>query len=95
MPWLTGTVNVAAAGTRAQFATSTAPYNTVIVRARPLNGSTVYVGDVTVTSTLGVQLKPGEGFTFSVGNRQTVKLSEMYADSDVSADKVDYFAKND
>ena len=94
MSELIKTVN-ASAGTAAQFATSNAPYSVISVRARPSNGSAVYVGDSSVTSTNGLELLPGDSYDFAGVNKgDTVNISFFWLDSASGTDSADIIANN-
>lgn len=91
------TVTVTTAGTRVQFSTGDSrPWRVITVSARPSNGSAVYVGLSTVTSTAGIQLMPGGSYPFRVPDNAPagvgITLQQLYADSAVNSDRVDYFA---
>ena len=97
MPKEIRTVTVTGAGTAVAFnSTSSAPWRNITARARPVNGSAVYVGDSGVNSTNGFMLQPGESHDFNTdrGGRG-IQLNQLYANADVANDRVDYYAYND
>ena len=93
MSELIKTVN-ASAGTAAQFATSTAPYSSISVRARPSNATAVYVGGDDVNSTNGLELNPGDSWSFAGNKGDTTQLSFYYLDTAVGTNSIDVVANN-
>ncbi len=84
------------AGTAAQFGTSRVPYRTISVRARPSNATACYIGGSDVTSTNGIELNPGDDFSFTTPNIEGERftLQEWYADTANGTNSVDVFVFN-
>ena len=83
-----GTVTVTAAGTRVQVVASGNGVSAVSFKARMSNLGPVYVGDLTVSSTNGYRLEPGEEVTFTF--RDVIDLRRFYIDAANNNDRVDY-----
>ena len=95
MPFQINTVTVTGAGTAVAFdSTSSAPWRFITVKARPVNGSAVYVGGSGVNATAGLMLNAGEAHTFNT-EKGGIRLDRLYANADVANDRVDYYAYND
>ncbi len=88
------------AGTRVALTTIAFPVTTIIIQAKNANTGTIYVGDSTVASTNGLQLKAGQVLTLTGDNRNEGQADELipndvYIDSSVDAEGViwSYYAK--
>lgn len=79
----TGQKTVTTAGTRVAIGTGTA--RLIRVRALAGNAGVVYVGDVTVSSTVGYELSAGESCLFEPPDYE---IASVYADSAENGDKV-------
>ncbi len=86
-----GTTDVAAAGTRAQISNTADRVKSIAVRARPANTGNAWFGTVTVSSTVGWTLQPGESKTLDFGEG-SVLFSVFYVDAAVNGEDVDYCA---
>lgn len=91
------TLTVTTAGTRVQCTADTGERPTAIYfEAAKTNTGNIYIGLVTVSSTVYITCLPaGEGFTLSsprVGNYRSgsagIQLSDIYVDASVSGEKV-------
>lgn len=90
-----GTINVTVttAGTRVQVTTTDLPVARIFLRGHAANTGHIYFGDVTVSSTVGLQLKVGDmPFELSTptieGESDPVNLKNFYVDSSVNGDKL-------
>jgi hypothetical protein len=82
-------VTVTTAGTRVQLSSSAVPTRSITVQALPGNTGNIYVGTVTVDSTKGHILQPGQAMKLSTDEgREELILSDYYVDSATSGDKV-------
>lgn len=85
--------NVTTAGTRVQLSTSNLYASSLIIRAKTANTGVIYVGDVTVTSSIGMFLAAGESNELSgpptkYGVPLQFNLKNIYIDSSVSGEGV-------
>lgn len=78
---------VTTAGTRVQLAANACKW--VIIKAKATNTGNIFVGGVTVTSTNGYILTPGEAISFDGTNTNL-----FYIDSSVSGEGVSIIARN-
>ena len=92
-------VDIPTATTRVQLNTSTVPVLSIIFKAKPANSGLIFIGDVTVSATVGFELAAGESLTLPIsdyvqanGAPHTIPLSDFYADTSNSGDDVDYIA---
>lgn len=89
-----GQVTVTTAGTRVKLSASSRLARTVIIQALASNTGDVYIGDVTVSSTLGYILVKGTAITINADlnnedeDTTYVDLTLMYADAANNGDKV-------
>lgn len=90
-----GTLNitVAAAGTRVQVSTVDLFVKKLIVRGAAANTGHIFLGTVTVSSSVGLQLKLGDpsliiGDLEIGGKDDMLNLKNMYIDASVSGDKL-------
>ena len=86
-------VTVTTAGTRVQVSTTDLFVKKIIVCGHAANTGHIYVGDVTVSSTVGLQLKLSHdpvviGDLEISGKDDTFNLKNMYVDSSVNGEKV-------
>jgi len=85
----TTTVTVSTAGTRVQLTTSTSARAQAFCIQNPsTNSGVIYYGDVTVSSTNGIELYPGDKEYFNCDNTKygarVFRPSDFYIDSNVS-----------
>lgn len=85
------TINVSTAGTRVQ-STKNGSVKSVVAKARSGNAGAVYVGTSDVSSSEGMELQPGEVFTFTF--KGVGKMQDFYADAANNNDKVDLLGDN-
>lgn len=83
-----GLTNVTTAGTRVVLAASQAVKG-VTIKARSTNTGIIYVGNASVASTNGLQLKAGESVAMAIANLNTVNI-----DSSVNGEGVTYLGVN-
>ena len=83
-----GLTNVTTAGTRVTLAATTTVKG-VTIKARSTNTGTIYVGNTTVSSANGFQLKAGESISMAIADLATVNL-----DSSVNGEGVTYAGVN-
>lgn len=81
-----GKTTVTTAGTRVALA-STQVIQSVTIKALSTNTGFIYVGNASVASTAGYQLKAGETISFDIAN-----LATIYLDCSVSGEGVSYLA---
>ena len=94
MPIFVTTVN-ATAGTAKQASTSQAQFRYITARARPSNGSAVFVGDSGVNSANGIELLPGDVWEFTGPRPQdTILIADLWFDVANGTDNIDVFAFN-
>lgn len=93
-------VDVPMAGSRVQISSNAWAVLSITFTAPALNKGRVYIGDSTVSATVGKPLEPGESFSdppFEAhqdsGLPQTVPLSDYYIDAANNGDDVAYFAR--
>jgi len=86
-----GTTTVTTAGTEVQISNTADRVKSIGVRARRGNAGNVYLGTSTVTSSVGVELQPGEGAGIEFGDG-SVLFSAFYVDAATNGDKLDYAA---
>lgn len=79
----TGATTVTTAGTAVQLPAGAAL--SVTVRALSTNAGTIYIGPVGVTTATGFPLSAGDALSMDIAN-----LNLLYANADVSGDKVRY-----
>lgn len=84
---------VSSAGTRVALFSSETPAHSCTIQANPGNTGVIYVGDVTVSSSVyGVSVSKGNSFTFACdGNNSKLDLSLVYLDAGTSSDGVSVF----
>jgi hypothetical protein len=103
MRLITGRVDVAAAGTRAQISSTKEKVLWIRFSAVFGNAAGVYYGDVTVSATAGKELRPPEDSEIHGLESQseikpwadaggTIFLSDLYADADTNGDDIEYEA---
>lgn len=69
-------------GSAVQLSSSSAPVDTVVLKALSGNAADLYFGLTGVTSSTGYPLSPGEEFTIAPGNgplKRVPLLSQLYA----------------
>lgn len=88
-------LNVPTAGTRVRANTGTERLvTTVIIQALTGNTGNVFIGDVTVASTLGLALAPGASITLNADqdleneDKTYLDLADIYVDAATNANKV-------
>jgi len=88
----TGQVSVGSAGTAEALATDQpVPDGTpVAIRANSDNATPVYIGDSSVTASIGIELTAGDGITLNIND-----VSEIYVDADTSGDGVSWIVEVD
>lgn len=86
---------VTTAGTRVQVSTTDLFVKKVVVRGEAGNTGHIYVGTVTVSSSVGLHLKVGDmpveldpGLVN--GHQDMINLKNMYVDASVSGEKVSF-----
>lgn len=89
-------VTVTTAGTRVPLFASTKPVASLIIMTISTNSNNVYVGDVTVTSSNGVPLKPEKSLDMELpqdanGKMMEIDASQIYLDSDTNGNQVRVF----
>lgn len=85
------TITVTAAGTAVQSSKS-GTVKSVLAKARSSNTGAVYVGTSDVSSSIGVELLPGEAVPITFKGHG--KMQEFYADADTNNDQVDLVGDN-
>ena len=89
-------IDVPSAGTRVQISTDPSPVLNITFKARKGNAGNVYLGNVTVSATVGFELAPGDSITLDpsqvVHRDTTVLLSDFYVDVATNGDDVDFIA---
>lgn len=100
MPVLLGTKTVTTAGTRVPLvaaASSATPFSSLIIQAKHGNTGYIYVGDSTVSSTLGIEIgipvasSTPPSLEISSGDELNISdLSEVYIDSSINGEGVNY-----
>jgi hypothetical protein len=88
-----GSVAVPSSGTRVQITPNKIGCSGIIFQASSANSGKIYVGDITVTSSNGVAIGPGESFTLSAQSIDGVAdceliLSDYYVDADTNGNTV-------
>ncbi len=91
MRFKSSTLTVTTSGTRLQFSNTADRVKSLSVRARPGNTNNAFLGDVTVTTSLGWTLQPGESKTLDFGDG-SAPFSDFYADVTTSGEKLDWTA---
>jgi hypothetical protein len=85
-------ITIATSGVRVQFTASQIPTNTLVISASKSNTGNVYIGDITVSSTNGQELAPGESLEItarpSSKNNDDVILSDFYADTQTNGNTI-------
>jgi len=87
MAIISGTINVATAGTRVQAAHK-GTIRTVLFKARAANTGKVYLGGSDVSSSAGMALAPGEAIPVNL--KDPISTAQFWADADTNNDKVDF-----
>lgn len=85
------TITVTSAGTRVQSPRQ-GTIRALTISARPSNANWVYVGGADVTSTIGIELAPGDSRSFVFQGSE--RLEHFYADAAASGDAVDLMGDN-
>ncbi len=85
----TAQITVTTAGTRVQLSGSSVPIRSVCVKALTGNTGKMYVGDITVSSSIGYELPKDVSICLDVNN-----LNLIYIDSSVNGEKVSYLGIN-
>ena len=88
---IAGTIDVAAAGTAAQSSKS-GTIRAISFKARIGNTGNIYLGNSDVSSTNGMELEPGEAWTWTYAKYG--KIQDWYADAATNGDDVDFVADN-
>lgn len=86
-----GTTDIPTAGSRVQISNTSDLVKSIAVRARPANTGNVWFGTVTVSSTVGWTLQPGESKTMDFG-KGSVLFSVFYLDTATNGNDVDHSA---
>lgn len=86
-------VSVASAGTRVRLTTSKLGASGIIFQANASNTGNIYIGDVTVTSSNGMALAPGDTLTISSQSLDGIMDSELllndfWLDADTAGNSV-------
>lgn len=82
-----GKTTVVTSGTRVQLASNTC--KTVVIKAGLTNTGTIYLGDVTVASTTGLELAAGDSYSADVSNTNL-----FYVDASSNGQFVTWLALN-
>lgn len=82
-----GKTTVVTSGTRVQLASNTC--KTVVIKAGLANTGTIYLGDVTVASTAGLELAAGDSYSADVSNTNL-----FYVDASSNGQLVTWLALN-
>jgi len=91
-------LNIPTAGTRVQVNATSRKCTTVIIQALTGNTGNVFLGDVTVASTLGLALAPGVHITISADSdlenedKTFIDLADLYVDTATNNNKVNVLA---
>ena len=86
-----GTTDIPTAGTRVQISNTVDKVKKISVTARPANTGNIFFGTVTVSSTVGVVLRPGDAVSLDF-EEGSVLFSTFYLDAATSGDDGDYMA---
>lgn len=92
-----GTMTIATACTAVQSCSAPKSILGGVFKARKSNTGNVYIGDITVTTTSGFELTPGDAIPASYALVQTAQdhgsldLSLIYVNGANTCDKVDFF----
>jgi len=87
------TTDIPTAGTRVQINNTSRRILSITLKARNGNTGSVFVGDSTVSSSQGIELRPNEstGFHFG-GSRVSSLLSDYWVDTATGGNDVDWIA---
>ena len=83
-----GSKSVTTAGSRVQLSVASVPCKKLIIQSTFANTGNTYVGDVTVSSTVGLVMYPGAATSFTLTPNN---LNLIYIDSAVSGEGVTYY----
>ena len=83
------TTDVPTAGTRVQISSSLSQVKAIEFHARSGNTGAIYVGDSTVSSTSGRELRPGEVLALSFGDA-SIPFNVFYLDSATNGNDCDW-----
>lgn len=92
-------VTVSSAGNAVQLSSSSIFTSSATIQADVDNSGNIYIGDSSVTSSNGIELKPGDVYEFSGddirGIGEQIDLSDLYVDAATSNDsvRVTYFKR--
>lgn len=86
-----GSQVVTTAGTRVKLSAASIPSKKLIIQSMFTNTGNTYVGDVTVSSTVGIILYPGASTSFIL---TPSNLNLLYIDSAVNGEGVQYYYEN-
>ena len=86
-----GNKTVTTAGTRVQLSVASVPCKKLIIQSMSSNTGNTYVGDVTVSSTVGIIMYPGGASNFVL---TPSNLNLIYIDSAVNGEGVQYYYEN-
>jgi hypothetical protein len=93
---LADSIDVPSAGTRVQISTKKEQVLSIIFTARKGNSGNVFLGDATVSATVGFQLAPEDSITLNpslaLEHRTVVLLSDFWVDAATNGDDVDFIA---
>ena len=84
-----GTTDVPTAGTRVQISSSLSQVKAIEFHARSGNTGAMYVGDSTVSSTSGRELRPGEVLALSFGDA-SIPFNVFYLDTATNGNDCDW-----
>lgn len=86
-----GEKTVTSAGTAVALVAATRHARSVVIVAKDGNTGQVYVGGSDVASTTNDGLAPGDALTISPAT--ALDLADLYIDSDIAGEGVDYYAE--
>ena len=87
MALTTGQTTVATSGTRVVLASSSAVNYNVVIKALAANTGTIYVGNSSVSSSVGFTLAAGESVTIATSN-----LANVWLDASANSQGVSWLA---
>ncbi len=91
---LGGRTVITTAGTRVQVNNTPRRVISILLKGRDSNTGKVYVGDSTVSSTAGLELKANQGVTIpSPGPAYTFLISDIWVDAATNGDIVDWLVE--
>ena len=93
MKVISGTINVAVAGTSQRFASSAQEAIFLIVfQARATNSGNFYLGGPSVSASAGLEFPPAASLTLEFPQGREIALSDFYGDVASGGDQMDFLA---